>query len=74
MKLPRASGAEAVRAFERLGWEVVRTVGSHVILKHAEKRKGLSVPQHKELRTGTLRGLIRAAEMSVEDFRRALDG
>jgi len=32
------------------------------------ERANLSVPQHKELSTGTLRALIRAAGMTVEEF------
>jgi hypothetical protein len=31
-------------------------------------RANLSIPQHKELSTGTLRSLIRSSEMSVDDF------
>jgi hypothetical protein len=34
-KLPRVSGAEAVRALERLGFEKVRQSGSHLIMRGA---------------------------------------
>jgi len=37
-------------------------------LTKPDVRANLSVPQHKELSTGTLRALIRAAEMSVDEF------
>jgi len=31
-------------------------------------RANLSIPQHKELSTGTLQALIRAAGITVDDF------
>ena len=43
-------------------------VGSHLVLCKSGQRANLSIPQHKELSVGTLRALIRAAGMSVDDF------
>jgi predicted RNA binding protein YcfA (HicA-like mRNA interferase family) len=57
-----------VKAFGKAGWGIVGQVGSHVVLSKSGLRANLSVPQHKELSTGTLRALIRAAGMTVEDF------
>jgi predicted RNA binding protein YcfA (HicA-like mRNA interferase family) len=67
-KLPVISGAEAVKAFERAGWRQDRQRGSHVVLLKQDHAASLSVPQHKELAPGTLRSLIRAAEMTVDEF------
>jgi predicted RNA binding protein YcfA (HicA-like mRNA interferase family) len=67
-KLPVVSGMEAVRAFERDGWRVDRQRGSHVIMLKPGQIVSLSVPQHRELAPGTLRALIRAAGMTVEEF------
>ncbi len=67
-KLPVVSGADAVRAFQRAGWRVDRQRGSHVILLRPGSIASLSVPQHPELAPGTLRALIRAAAMTVEEF------
>jgi predicted RNA binding protein YcfA (HicA-like mRNA interferase family) len=67
-KLPVVSGAEAVKAFQRAGWQVDRQRGSHVVLLRTGSIASLSVPQHPELAPGTLRALIRAAGMSVEEF------
>jgi predicted RNA binding protein YcfA (HicA-like mRNA interferase family) len=69
-KLPVISGAEAVRRFQRAGWRVDRQKGSHVILLKQSRIASLSVPQHKELAPGTLRSLVRAAGMTVEEFDR----
>ncbi len=67
--LPSVSGDEAVRAFERLGYERVRQRGSHIRLKPGDAgRKPLTVPRKKELKRGMLRSLIRDAGITVEEF------
>lgn len=72
-KLPRISGREAVKALQKLGYEVDHQTGSHIILRHREPpHRRLSVPDHKELAKGTLRALIRQAGLTVEEFRRLL--
>ena len=65
-KLPRISGDEAVRALERLGFAVARQKGSHVVLRRGAS--GCVVPLHRELKTGTLAGVLRQAGVSAEDF------
>ena len=71
-KLPHASGREALRALERLGFHKVRQSGSHVIMKR--ESKGCVVPMHAELKIGTLAGVLRQAEVSPEEFIQALRG
>jgi predicted RNA binding protein YcfA (HicA-like mRNA interferase family) len=61
-------GKEAARAFEKAGWQTVGQVGSHLVMIKPGVRANLSIPQHKELSIGTLRALIRHAEMTVEEF------
>ena len=67
-KLPIISGADAVKAFGRDGWAVARRRGSHVVLTKPGKRANLSVPLHRELDPGTLRGLLRDAGMSASEL------
>jgi len=67
-KLPSVSGAEAIKAFERPGWHQDRQRGSHVVMLKAGEITSLSIPLHREIAPGTLRSLIRAAGMTVEDF------
>ena len=69
-KLPRVSGAEVVRALGRLGFAVVRQRGSHIMLRRGSS--GCVVPNHRELKTGTLAGVIKQAGVSAEDFMNAL--
>jgi len=66
--LPSVSGERAVRVFQNAGWSKDRQRGSHVILIKPGHAASLSVPQHRVVAPGTLRALIRAAGMSVEEF------
>ena len=69
-KLPRVSGAEVVRALERLGFAVARQRGSHIVMRRGST--GCVVPNHRELKTGTLAGVLKQAGVSAEDFMKAL--
>ena len=72
-RLPVVSAREAVRAFASVGYEVVRQSGSHIRLRHpAGDRQPLTIPDHRELKAGLLRALIRDAGMTVEEFVAAL--
>ena len=71
-RLTNISGREAVRAFERAGWRRSGQVGSHLVMVKPGARANLSIPQHRELSVGTLRALIRHAEMTVDEFLKLL--
>lgn len=68
--LPRVSGGETIRALEKLGFVVVRQRGSHVVLRR--DANGCVVPSHRELKLGTLAGLLKQAGVSVDQFIEAL--
>jgi predicted RNA binding protein YcfA (HicA-like mRNA interferase family) len=65
--LPVISGGVCIAALSKLGYRVLRQKGSHVRLECAG-RPPVTVPMHSELDRGTLRSVIRTAEISVEDF------
>lgn len=67
-KLPVISGAQCVKALEKIGFVIVRQRGSHIILVRADPAATVSVPDHKDLDRGTLRAIIRQVGLSVEDF------
>lgn len=69
-KLPVISAAEAIRAFERLGFAIVRQRGSHIVLRRGSS--GCVVPNHRELKVGTLSGVLKQAGVSSDDFIKAL--
>jgi predicted RNA binding protein YcfA (HicA-like mRNA interferase family) len=65
-ELPRISGKEAIRVFERLGFRQVRQKGSHVVLRNGAR--GCVVPLHSSLAVGTLRSAIRQAGITFDEF------
>jgi predicted RNA binding protein YcfA (HicA-like mRNA interferase family) len=68
--LPVISGSETVRALQRLGFIVVRQRGSHIVLRRGSQ--GCVVPNHREIKVGTLAGLLKQAGVSIDDFVNAL--
>lgn len=71
-RLGNISGKEAVKAFQKAGWQKIGQVGSHLVMVKPDIRVNLSIPQHKELSIGTLRTLIRYAGLTVDEFLKLL--
>lgn len=69
-KLPVLSGRQAARAFDRIGYEVVRQRGSHIRLRDDQNPKHLplTIPDHRELKPGLLRQLLRDADLTIDEF------
>jgi predicted RNA binding protein YcfA (HicA-like mRNA interferase family) len=75
VRLPVVSGQRVVRALERGGYLVDRIVGSHHVLKYpGDPTRTVAVPCHsgRDLKPGTIRGIIRQAGLSVEEFNELL--
>jgi predicted RNA binding protein YcfA (HicA-like mRNA interferase family) len=71
-RLPACSGRDVVRAMQKLGYEIDHQTGSHMILRHSNRRR-LTVPDHRELAKGTLRSIIREAGLTKEQFVELID-
>jgi len=69
-KLPKLSGAELIRILEQNDYEQVRTKGSHIRLYPPDGSglKKVTVPLHKELKTGTLSNIMKDARLTAEDL------
>ena len=65
-RLPRVSGADAIRALERLGFARIRQSGSHVFMRRGQH--ACVVPMHSELKVGTLAGVLRQAGVAPDEF------
>ena len=69
MKLPTdISGQELVKALLRAGFVVNRQRGSHIILRRDSPYARVVVPDHKQVRPGTLRQILNEAGMTVEQL------
>ncbi|VVB60128.1 HicA toxin of bacterial toxin-antitoxin [uncultured archaeon] len=69
--LPKLSGKEIVKILAKdFGFEAIRQSGSHVILKNtlSKQKKVTVVPMHKEVKIGTLLGILDLAGIDKEEF------
>lgn len=72
-RLPVISGRTRVKVLERNSFEFIRQRGSHMLMRRTlEPHITVPVPDHKELKPGTLRGILRDIEMSVETLNKAI--
>lgn len=76
MALPIVSGREVIKALTKAGFKVAGRKGSHVKLKKRVDDKVLLVivPDHQELARGTLKAILRQANMTRESFLELLKG
>lgn len=70
--LPVLSGQRLVKALEKAGWQLVRQRGSHVRMKHPDRQASITVPLHRELKRGTLSGILGDAGLDADRLRRLL--
>ena len=72
-RLPRIKPKDLIRVLEKKGWQLDRVRGSHHIMVNSELHKVVPVPVHnRELKTGTLVGILRSAGITREELRELL--
>jgi predicted RNA binding protein YcfA (HicA-like mRNA interferase family) len=62
------SGADCVKALTKIGFEVYRQRGSHIVVVRKFPPSQTTIPNHKELDRGALRAIIRQTGLTVEEF------
>ena len=69
-KQPVVKPKQVITALKRAGFFIHHQTGSHVRLIHqTESYRRVSVPMHnKDLKKGTLKSILRQAELSIEEF------
>lgn len=63
------SGRELVKALHRIGFIVDHQRGSHIFLHNLEKNISIVVPNHKEIKKGTLNLILKKARISLEELK-----
>ena len=73
-KMPRVTHRELIKALKRAGFVEGRQRGSHLYLWREYDKVRVIVPVHqgRDMRTGTLRSILRDAKISPDDFRKLL--
>lgn len=69
-KLRKLFGKDVCKILARQGFEEVRRRGSHVVMqkKAEESTITVPVPDHKELRMGTLLSIVRQSGLARSEF------
>lgn len=63
------SGREVVKALHRIGFIVDHQRGSHIFLHNLEKNISIVVPNHKEIKKGTLNSILKKAEITIKELK-----
>ncbi len=67
--LPPVSGWACVHALEKVGFHLIRrSRGTHLYVQRDNPLTHISIPDHKTLKPGTLRSIIRQAGLTVDQF------
>ncbi len=67
-KLPIVSGRDLVKAFKKIGFEIISQRGTHIKMRHSDGRVAI-IPNHKTVKKGTLKkGILNPLSISVEDL------
>lgn len=67
--LPVLSGRKLIQVLEKAGYEVDRQKGSHVLMRSVTPpHRRLTIPDHKEIKKGTLRAILRQAGLTREEL------
>lgn len=72
-KLPSVSGKTTLRFLEKRGFYSDHVSGSHHILKHPDRtelRVVVAIHGNRNLPTGTLRAILRQADIGLDEFAR----
>ena len=67
-KLPRVTGQQMVRFLQREGFQLLRVRGSHHFLSKEPLRTSVPVHGNRELKVGTMRGILRDIQISPSEF------
>ena len=68
-RLAGFSYREVTRKLQRLGFEFYRSgKGDHEIWLNSDTKLRTTVPHHREIKEGTLRSILKQAQIKIEDF------
>lgn len=63
------SGRDLIRALRRLGFIIDHQRGSHIFLHNIEKNQTVLIPNHKEIKKGTLHSILKKVGISIDELK-----
>jgi len=64
------SGRQLIKALRRIGFIIDHQRGSHIFLHNPERNISVVVPNHKEIRKGTLNNILKKAGLTIEKLKK----
>jgi predicted RNA binding protein YcfA (HicA-like mRNA interferase family) len=64
------SGNQIVKALRRLGFVIDHQRGSHIFMHNLERNISVIVPNHKEVKKGTLNSIIKKAGINIDELKK----
>ncbi len=68
-KLPGINHLNAVKAFEKAGFRIIRQ-GKHVVM--SDSIHFITIPRHNPVNAITMAGIVRDAGLTIEEFKKKL--
>ncbi len=68
-KLPGINHLNAVKAFEKAGFRIMRQ-GKHIVM--SDGFRFLTIPRHNPVNAFTMAGIVRDAGLTIEEFKKRL--
>jgi predicted RNA binding protein YcfA (HicA-like mRNA interferase family) len=66
------SGKEVTKALRRIGYYVDHQRGSHIFMHNISENKSVIVPNHKEIKKGTLNSILKKVGINIEQLKELL--
>jgi len=66
------SGSQLIKALRRIGFVVDHQRGSHIFMHNLERNISVIIPNHKEIKKGTLNNIIKKVGISIDELKELL--
>jgi len=63
------SGKEIIKALRRIGYYVDHQRGSHIFMHNISENKSVIVPNHKEIKKGTLNSIMKKVGINIDQLK-----
>jgi len=63
------SGKDIIKALRRIGYVVDHQRGSHIFMHNPNEKKSVIIPNHKEIKIGTLHNILKKAGINIEKLK-----
>jgi len=66
------SGRQIIKALRRMGFDIDHQRGSHIFMYNSERNVSVVIPNHSEVKKGTLNNILKKAEITIEELKRLI--